>query len=86
LIGAPDPSLTGSAGFWVHDTPASSTVTGLARRVDQQSWQAVLAATATVTRRVIDLAPATVRARLSGPPTIDLDATDIEVSAERNGT
>lgn len=64
--------------FFAHATPASSTVTGLARRLREADWTAVTAATAQVTKRVLQLAPA--RARLvAGPPTIDLDATDIEV-------
>jgi len=73
-------TLRVSAAFFAHATPASSTVTGLARRLRQADWTAVAAATARVTKRVLRLAPAPVRARLlAGPPTIDLDATGIEV-------
>lgn len=66
--------------FFDQASPASSTVTGLARRFGQTDWTAVLAATAAVTGRVVRLASAAVRARLhAGAPTLDLDATDIEV-------
>jgi Transposase DDE domain group 1 len=69
-----------SEAFFAHATPASSTVTGLARRLREADWSAVTAATAEVTKRVLQLAAAPARARLlAGPPTIDLDATDIEV-------
>jgi hypothetical protein len=69
-----------SESFFAYPTPASSTVTGLTRRLREADWSAVTAATAQVTKRVLSLAPAPVRARLlAGPPTIDLDATDIEV-------
>lgn len=69
-----------SEQFFAHATPASSSVAGLARRLREADWTAVTAATAQVTKRVVQLAPAAARARLvAGPPTIDLDATDIEV-------
>jgi YD repeat-containing protein len=68
-----------SDGFWAHATPASTTATGLARRIEERDWEAVTAATAVVTRRTLRMAAPTVRARLAGPPTIDIDATDIEV-------
>lgn len=66
--------------FWPRPTPASSSVTGLARRIDEGGWSALRSATATVTARVLSMAPAPARKRLSASaPTIDLDATDIEV-------
>ena len=66
--------------FWTHQTPASSSVTGLARRLDDDAWGKVLRATAELTRRVLRVVSPMARARLlAGPPTIDLDATDIEV-------
>lgn len=66
--------------FWSHATPASSSVTALARRLDDPAWQRLTQAAARITRRALRLAAPPVRARLtSGPPTIDLDATDIEV-------
>lgn len=64
------------AGRW----PASTTVTGLARRIDDVALSALTAATAAVTATAIGLAPVQVRQRLRrGPVTIDLDCTDIEV-------
>lgn len=61
-------------------TPASTTVTGLARRLADADWVAVTAATARTTARVLALAaPSTRRRLLEGPVTIDLDCTDIEV-------
>jgi hypothetical protein len=69
-----------SESFWPTPTPASSTVTGLARRIDGPQWQAALAATATVTARVLAMVEPGVRARICrSAPTIDLDTTDIEV-------
>lgn len=66
--------------FFDHETPASSTVTGLARRLQDSDWDAVMAALGRVTGKVVAAAPSAVRARLrAGPATIDLDATDIEV-------
>lgn len=65
--------------FWPTPAPASSTVTALARRVDEGGWTALRAATATTMARVLSVAPSA-RARLcASAPTIDLDATDIEV-------
>jgi hypothetical protein len=73
-----------SEQFFIHATPASSSVAGLARRLREADWPAVMAATAQITKRVVQLAPASARARLvAGPPTIDLDATDIEVYGRR---
>lgn len=66
--------------FWSHPTPASSSITSLARRFDEPAWQQLTQATAKVTRRALRLAAPAVRSRLTGAaPTIDLDATDIEV-------
>ena len=66
--------------FWSFACPASSTVGGLARRIDEHAWRAVTEATATVSARVLAMAPRSVAARLlASAPTIDLDATDIEV-------
>jgi hypothetical protein len=66
--------------LFTHATPAASSVAGLARRLDERAWRQVSAAIARVTGRVLGQAPAAVRGRLQvGPPTIDLDATDIEV-------
>jgi hypothetical protein len=73
--------------FWPCPTPASSTVTALARRIDADGWLALGRATAAVTRRVVHMAPAAVRARLAAPaPTIDLDTTDIEVYGRKKQT
>lgn len=64
-------------------TPASGSVTALARRLDASQWAALTAATASVTARVLALSSARARRSLRGPVTIDLDATDIEVYGKR---
>ena len=64
-------------------TPASSSVTALARRLEAPQWAALTAATASVTARVLALSSPRARRALRGPVTIDLDATDIEVYGKR---
>ena len=62
---------------------ASTTAAGLARRVTPAQWQAVESGLAVVTGRVLSLLPAERAAALAGGPvTIDLDTTDVEVSAD----
>ncbi len=73
------------AGQQVTPVPglSSTTAAGLARRVTAAQWQAVEHGVATVTRRMLALVPAPRAAALAGGPvTIDLDATDVEVSAD----
>ena len=64
-------------------TPASSSVTALARRLEGPQWAALTAATAPVTARVLAMSSPRARRALRGPVTIDLDATDIEVYGKR---
>jgi len=62
---------------------SSTTAAGLARRVTPAQWQAVEAGLAAVTGRMLGLLPAERAAALTGGPvTIDLDTTDVEVSAD----
>ena len=59
---------------------ASTTAAGLARRVTPAQWEAVERGVAAVTGRMLGLLPAERAAALaSGPVTIDLDTTDVEV-------
>jgi Transposase DDE domain group 1 len=59
---------------------ASTTATGLARRVTPAQWRAVESGLAAVTSRMLSLLPAPRAAALAGGPvTIDLDTTDVEV-------
>jgi hypothetical protein len=67
-----------------HLTPvpglSSTTAAGLARRVTPAQWQAVETGVATVTGRMLALLPpARAAALTTGPVTIDLDTTDVEV-------
>ena len=66
---------------------SSTTAAGLARRVSAAQWQAVERGVATVTGRMLALLPAPRAAALaSGPVTIDLDTTDVEVyGAKKRG-
>ena len=59
--------------------PASTTAAGLARRITAAQWKGVERGVAVVTGRMLDLLPA---ALAGGPVTIDLDTTDVEVSAD----
>ena len=62
---------------------ASTTAAGLARRITPARWQAVEHGLAVVTSRMLSLLPAERAAALAdGPVTIDLDTTDVEVSAD----
>ena len=62
---------------------ASTTAAGLARRITPAQWQAVEAGLAAVTGRMLSLLPAGRAVALAGGPvTIDLDTTDVEVSAD----
>ena len=59
---------------------ASTTATGLARRMTEQHWRATESGLAAVTERMLELLPAERAAALcEGPATIDLDTTDVEV-------
>jgi hypothetical protein len=62
---------------------ASTTAAGLARRVTPAQWRAVESGLAAVTGRMLGmLRPGRAAALAGGPVTIDLDATDVEVSAD----
>jgi hypothetical protein len=62
---------------------ASTTAAGLARRIAPAQWDAVERGLAAVTGRMLGLLPAPrVMALAGGPVTIDLDTTDVEVSAD----
>lgn len=69
--------------FAGHPTPASGSVTALARRLDQPQWAALTAATAPVTARVLAMSSPSARRLVGGPVTIDLDCTDIEVYGKK---
>jgi hypothetical protein len=62
---------------------ASTTAAGLARRFTDPQWIAVESGIARVSSRVLNLVPAARRARLCAQPTIDIDATDVEVFGRR---
>ena len=62
---------------------AASTATGIVRRFTAAHWRAAEAGLAAATARMMDLLPAERAAELAaGPVTIDIDATDVEVSAD----
>src|SRR6266498_3248903 len=58
---------------------SSTTAAGLARRFTDPQWTAVETGVASVTERVLERVPAARRKRLCDAPTIDLDASDVEV-------
>lgn len=59
---------------------ASTTAAGLARRFDDAQWRAVESGIAEINERMLELLPAPRAAALcSGPVTVDLDTTDVEV-------
>jgi hypothetical protein len=60
-------------------TPASTTAAGLARRIDAGRRLGIEAGIAAVTARVLGLLPAPRRVALLSAPTIDVDATEVEV-------
>jgi hypothetical protein len=60
-------------------TPASTTAAGLARRIGPTRRQGIEAGIATVTARMLGLLPAARRMALLGAPTLDIDATEVEV-------
>ena len=71
-----------AAGQQVTPVPglASTTATGLARRITAAQWQAVEHGVAAVTGRMLSLLPAERAVALAeGPVTIDMDTTDVEV-------
>ena len=71
-----------AAGQQVTPVPglASTTATGLARRITPAQWQAVEHGVAAVTGRMLSLLPTERAVALAeGPVTIDLDTTDVEV-------
>ena len=70
------------AGQLVTPVPglATSTATGIARRLTQKHWRGAEAGLARATAAMIGLLPAERAAELAeGPVTIDIDATDVEV-------
>ena len=74
-----------AAGQLITPVPglASTTAAGLARRITPAQWKAVERGLAAVTGRMLDLLPVERAAALAGGPvTIDLDTTDVEVSAD----
>ena len=74
-----------AAGQQIAPVPglASTTAAGLARRVTPAQWRAVETGLAAVTGRMLGMLPAPRAAALTdGPVTIDLDTTDVEVSAD----
>lgn len=81
LVGL-DRVRTDAAGQVLSPVPglASSTATGLARRFTGQQWRAVESGVAAVTERMLTLLPPDrAEALTSGPVTIDIDTTDVEV-------
>jgi len=59
---------------------ATSTATGIARRLGERHWRGAEAGLAAATAAMLGLMPAERAAELSaGPVTIDIDATDVEV-------
>jgi len=62
---------------------ASSTATGLARRMTAGRWAAVETGVAASTGRMLDLLPAGRAAALAEAVTVDLDTTDVEVYGRR---
>src|SRR5271167_2769382 len=80
-----DRQCADAAGQQITPVPglASTTAAGVARRVTPAQWQAVESGLAVVTGRMLALLPAPRAAALAGGPvTIDLDTTDVEVSAD----
>ena len=81
LVGL-DRQRADAAGQQITPVPglASTTASGLARRLTPAQWQAVESGLAVVTGRMLSLLPAARAAALAdGPVTIDLDTTDVEV-------
>jgi hypothetical protein len=81
LVGL-DRQRADSAGQQITPVPglASTTATGLARRITPGQWRAVESGLAAVTGRMLARLPAPRAAALTeGPVTIDLDTTDVEV-------
>ena len=68
-------------------TPASTTAAGLAARFDAAQLVGIEDGVAEITRRAVGLLPARRRTRLrTGPVTIDLDGTDVQVyGAKKDG-
>ena len=62
---------------------AASTATGIARRFTPEHWRGARGRAGRATARMLGLLPAERAAELAGGPvTIDIDATDVEVSAD----
>ncbi len=81
LVGL-DRVRTDAAGQKLSPVPglASTTAAGLARRFTDENWRAVESGVAAVTERMLALLPPDrAEALTSGPVTIDMDATDVEV-------
>lgn len=81
LVGL-DRVRTDAAGQKLSPVPglASTTAAGLARRFTDEHWRAVESGVAAVTERMLALLPPDrAEALTSGPVTIDVDATDVEV-------
>ena len=81
LVGL-DRVRAGQAGQLLTPVPglATSTATGIARRLTQKHWRGAEAGLARATAAMTGLLPAERAAELAeGPVTIDIDATDVEV-------
>lgn len=63
--------------------PPSTTAATLAKRFDTGRWRGVESAVGRLAGRVVKAAPVCRRAQLTGAPTIDLDATEVEVYGSR---
>lgn len=63
-------------------TPSTTAAT-LARRFSERHWAGVEAAVGVIAGRVLDRVPAQRRGQLRAAPTIDLDATEVEVYGRR---
>jgi len=62
---------------------ATSTATGLARRVSDRQWAAVETGVAAATGRMLGMLPAGRAAALAAEVTVDLDTSDVEVYGSR---
>ncbi|HET7682863.1 MAG TPA: IS1380 family transposase [Marmoricola sp.] len=74
-----------AAGVSVSPTamPPSTTAATLAKRFDTTRWRGVETAVGQLAGRVVKAVPARRRRQLTGAPTIDLDATEVEVYGSR---
>ena len=69
--------------LWPVPGLASSTATGLARRMSAGQWAAVESGVAAATARMLGMLPAERAAALAEQVTVDLDTTDVEVYGSR---